>query len=60
MKANPDKCHFIYSTDDKVNITIENQKIRSSPCEKLLGVRFDKNLPLTLTLMTFAKKQVLN
>ena len=60
MKANPDKCHFICSTNDKVNITVENQKIRNSPCKKILGVRFDeKNLPLTLTLMTFAKKQVL-
>ena len=27
MKANPDKCHFICSTDDKVNITVENQKM---------------------------------
>ena len=41
MKANPDKCHFICSTDDKVNITVENQKMCNSPCEKLLGVIFD-------------------
>ena len=27
MKSNPDKCHFICRTDDKVNITVENQKI---------------------------------
>ena len=40
MKANPDKCHFICSTDDKVNITVENQKMCNSPCKKLLGVRF--------------------
>ena len=26
MKANPDKCHFIYSADDKVNVIVENQK----------------------------------
>ena len=26
MKANPGKCHFICSADDKVNITVENQK----------------------------------
>ena len=25
-KANPDKCHFICSTDDEVNITVENQQ----------------------------------
>ena len=34
MKANPDKCYFICSSDDKVNITVENQKICSSSCEK--------------------------
>ena len=31
MKANPDKCHFICSTDSKVNITGENQEMCSSP-----------------------------
>ena len=31
MKANPDKCHFIRSTDDKVNIIVENHKICNSP-----------------------------
>ena len=44
MKANPDKCHFICSTEDKVNIIVDNQKICNSPCEKLLGVRFDSKL----------------
>ena len=27
MKANPNKCHFICSTDEKLNIIVENQKI---------------------------------
>ena len=44
MKANLDKCNFICSTDDKVNITVENQKICNSPCEKLFGVKFDSKL----------------
>ena len=35
MKANPDKCHFLCSTDENVNIIFENQKICNSPCEKL-------------------------
>ena len=30
MKANPGKCHFICSTDDKVNIIVENQIICNS------------------------------
>ena len=44
MKANPDKRHFVCSIDGKVNITGENQKICNSPCEKLLGIRFDSKL----------------
>ena len=32
LKANPDKCHFLYSTDEKVNIIFENQKICNCPC----------------------------
>ena len=44
MKANPDKCHFICSTDDEVNIIVENQKICNSLFEELVGVRFDSKL----------------
>ena len=44
IKANPDKCHFICSTEDKVNIIVENKKICKSPCEELLGIRFDSKL----------------
>ena len=44
MKANPGKCYFICSTDNKVNTNVENQKLCNSPCEKLLGVRFDSKL----------------
>ena len=44
MKANPDKCHFICSTADKVNLIVENQTIHNSKCEKLLGVKFDYKL----------------
>ena len=28
MKANPDKCHFLYSTNSEVSLAIENQKIK--------------------------------
>ena len=41
MKANPDKCHFICSNNDKVNLIVENQIINNTKCEKLLGVKFD-------------------
>ena len=29
MKANPDKCHFLYSTNSEVSLNIENQKIKN-------------------------------
>ena len=56
MKANPDKCHFICSAGDKVNITVENQKICNSPCEKLLGVRFDSKLNFDAHINDICKK----
>ena len=37
MKANPDKCHFICSSNKKLNIVTEHT-ISNSNCEKLLGV----------------------
>ena len=40
MKANPDKYHFICSTNDTVNLIVQNQIIDNSKCEKLLGVNF--------------------
>ena len=44
MKANPDKCHFICSSNLKTSIMIENRQINNSTCEKLLGVFFDSKL----------------
>ena len=44
MKANPDKCHFICSSNVTTSIMIENEQIRNSSCEKLLGVFFDSKL----------------
>ena len=44
MEANLDKCRFICSADNKVNIIFENQKICNSSFEKLSGIRFDSKL----------------
>ena len=44
MKANPNKCHFICSSNKKLNIVIEDQTISNSNCEKLLGVLVDSKL----------------
>ena len=56
MKANPGKCYFICSTDNKVNIIVENKKICNSPCEKLLGVRFDSKLTFDAHINDICKK----
>ena len=44
MKANPDKCYFIYSSSVKTSIMIEKDKISNSSCEELLGVFFNCKL----------------
>ena len=41
MKTNSDKCHFICSTNDTVNLIVENQIINSK-CENFL--KFDYKL----------------
>ena len=44
MKANPDECHLLTSTCDKVSICVDNYNIKSSKCEKLLGIKIDNKL----------------
>ena len=38
MKSNANKCHLLVSTNNTVNIRVENFDIKDSDCEKLLGV----------------------
>ena len=59
MKANPDKCHFICNADDKVNLTVRNQEVFNSPCEKLLGVRVVSKLIFGAHTDSICKKVVL-
>ena len=56
VKANPYKCQFICSTDDKVNMNVENQKICNSPYEKLLGVKFASKLTFDDYINEICKK----
>ena len=56
MKDNLDKCHFICSTDDKVKIIVEKQKICNNPCEMLLGVRFDSKFTFDAQINDLFKK----
>ena len=59
IKANSSKCHFIYSTNDKVNIIVEDQKICNSPCEKLLCAKFNSKLAFDTDINDICKKAVL-
>ena len=43
MKANPDKCHFLCSSDGEVSLATENQKINSK-FDKLLGIKLGSKL----------------
>ena len=56
MKANPDKYHFICSSNLKTNIMIENWQIHSSTCEKLLGVFSDGKFTFQSQIDNICKK----
>ena len=56
MKANPDKCHFICSSNLKTRIMIENGQIHNSIGEKLLGVFFDSKLTFQSHIDNICKK----
>ena len=56
MKANPDKCHFICSSNLKTSIMIENRQIHT--CEK--GVFFDSKLTFHSHIDNICKKRHIN
>ena len=56
MKADPGKCHFICSTNDRVNLIVENQIIANSTSEKLPGVSFDYKLTFNAHIDDICKK----
>ena len=44
LKANADKCHLILSTDKPFSINVENEFIKSSNNNKLLGINLNNRL----------------
>ena len=44
MKGNTDKCHLIMSTNNTPELKVWDSLIRTSTCEKLLGVKTDCKL----------------
>ena len=44
MKANPDKCHLLVTTNALTSVNINDFQTTNSTKEKLLGVKFDSKL----------------
>ena len=44
MKGNTDKCHLIMSTNNTPELKVGDFLIKTSTCEKLLGVKIDSKL----------------
>ena len=44
MQANKDKCHLIVSNNAKVSMKTDSIEVENSHCEKLLGVKVDREL----------------
>ena len=44
MKANPDKCHLLLSTEENCHAVIGNHSIENSKQQKLLGILLDNKL----------------
>ena len=56
MKANPDKCHFLCSSNTEVSLDVENEKIENSNCQKLLGVKLDSKLNFNSKIQGLCRK----
>ena len=56
MKANPDKCHLLTSSSDKVNICMNNYNIKSSKYEKRSGIKIDNKLNFNTQVDEICKK----
>ena len=56
MKGNTDKYHLIVSTNEPIEIRVGEYLIKSSTCEKLLGVKIDKKLNFDTYVKDLCKK----
>ena len=56
MKSNPDKCHLLVISCEKIKIEIGDFETENSKCEKLLGVHFDNRLTFDYHISELCKK----
>ena len=56
MVANPDKCHLLTRTSEEVSVKIENEIIKNSLQEKLLGIVINNRLTFDPHVQSLCKK----
>ena len=56
MKGNTDKCHLVMSTQNTAELQINDSLIKTSSCEKLLGVKIDYKLTFIGYVKSLHKK----
>ena len=56
MKSNTNKSHLLVSTNNTVNVRVENFDMKNSHCVKLLGVKFDYKLTFNVHTSDLCKK----
>ena len=56
-EANPDKCHLLLSSASQSELKIGNETIKSSTCEKLLGIKIDNKLRLNAQVEDLCKQR---
>ena len=56
VKSNADKCHLLFSSNEKVTIKIGSHDIANTNREKRLGVQLDSGLPFDYHISEICKK----
>ena len=57
MKGNADKCHLLFSLNEKITVKIGSHQIVNSKREKLLGVYLDSGLSYDYRISEICKKE---
>ena len=58
LKSNGDKCHVFVSSSENANIWVDENDVRKSECEKLLGVKSDIKLTFEKDITDICSKAI--